>query len=102
MKILPQTKLGKVAGILMLIFLGLMITAQIIVTLQAPRNDLTVFDNLLLAINMLIAFLAAISAFIVGLISIIKQQERSVLVFIITFIGLMILLFLIGEVIVPH
>jgi hypothetical protein len=51
---------------------------------------------------MLVGMVAGISAFIVGLIAIIRQKERALLVYVATSIGMLLILFLIGEVLFPH
>lgn len=60
------------------------------------------FDNLFLTIPALLAAICAIVAFFVGLISIIKNEERSVLVFLSTLIGLLVLLWVLAEIMFPH
>jgi hypothetical protein len=45
---------------------------------------------------------AGISALIAGLVAIIRQKERSVLVFISSSIGALLVLFLAGEILFPH
>jgi hypothetical protein len=55
-----------------------------------------------LALTMLIGMVAGISAFIVGLLTIIRQKENAILVYISTAVGALLLLFLIGEIVFPH
>jgi len=50
----------------------------------------------------LIAAIAGISTFITGLLSIIKQKDPCVLVYIATIIGLFVLLFVLSELIYPN
>jgi len=101
MTFLPKTKLGKwsVSCIILLIFFFLV--AQLVVA-SGQEGGETFFDNLYISIPMLLAGISGIMALILGLISIIKSKERSPLVFIATIIGLLILVFLIGEFTVPH
>jgi len=50
-----------------------------------------------------IAFgISGIAALVTGLISMIKSQERSILVFLAVVVGLFVLTFLLGEFIYPH
>lgn len=51
---------------------------------------------------MIPAVICGIAALITGLISIIKNKERSLLVFLAVAIGLLILFFMLGEFLVPH
>jgi hypothetical protein len=55
-----------------------------------------------LALAMLIGMGFGVSAFIMGLISITRQKERALLVYIATMIGGLLILFLLGEFFFPH
>lgn len=55
-----------------------------------------------LAITMLAGFAAGISAFITGLIALIKQKDRAILVYGATVVGALLIVFLIGEIVFPH
>jgi len=57
----------------------------------------TFFSNPLFSIPALLTLVSGVLAFVFGLYSIIKQKERSPLVFVATFIGLLILAFAVGE-----
>jgi uncharacterized membrane protein HdeD (DUF308 family) len=51
---------------------------------------------------MLLAGTSGVFAFLTGLISVIRNRERSILVFLAMLIGLFVLLFGLGEIIFPH
>lgn len=55
-----------------------------------------------LALTMLAGMVTGISAFITGMLAIIRQKENAVLVYVSTLIGALLLLFLIGEIIFPE
>jgi hypothetical protein len=55
-----------------------------------------------LALAMLAGMGAGISAFIVGLLAIIRHKDNALLVYASTMIGALLILFLIGEVAFPH
>jgi hypothetical protein len=55
-----------------------------------------------LALTMLAGMVAGISAFIIGLLAIIKQKETALLVYVSTLIGALLTLFLAGEIVFPH
>jgi len=55
-----------------------------------------------LALTMLAGMVAGISAFITGLLAILRQKDNSLLVYVSTVIGALLLLFLAGEIIFPH
>jgi hypothetical protein len=53
-------------------------------------------------VALIIGLASGIAAFVTGLISIIKSRERSILVFLAVIVGLLVLIFCLGEVIFPH
>jgi len=55
-----------------------------------------------LALTMLTGMAAGILAFIVGLTAIMRQKDRALPVYAATLIGMLLILFLIGEVLFPH
>jgi len=99
---LPQTKIGKLAVCLIIAFFVLLIIENLIVKLQGPRADQTFLDNPLLALTMFSAGLSAIASFFTGIFSVIKKKERAISVLISSFIGMIVLFFVIGEFLTPH
>jgi hypothetical protein len=102
---MPKTKLGKwsiilIPAMVILIFVGTSLANSLYESV--PAGD-TFFEDIitrpLLAISMLVGFGSGISAFVTGLISIIKQKERAVLVFISTLIGAVVTFFVITQII---
>ena len=69
---------------------------------SGQRGGDTFFSNLALAITMLIAAILAVSSFFTGIICIIRNRERSILVYISAAIGFFVLLFGLAEIIFPH
>jgi hypothetical protein len=55
-----------------------------------------------LALTMLAGMLAGISAFVTGLWAIIRKKERAIAVYISSFFGVLLILFLIAEILFPH
>ena len=55
-----------------------------------------------LALTMLAGMVAGITAFITGLLAIIRKKEKAILVYLSSLIGTLLILFLIGEVLFPH
>jgi hypothetical protein len=55
-----------------------------------------------LALTMLAGMAAGVSAFIIGLLAIIRQKDKAILVYVSTAIGALLLLFLAGEIMFPH
>jgi len=105
---MPKTNLGKwsvglILGMFVLIFVGSSLTNSLYESI--PAGD-TIYADIIsrpaLAISMLVGFGAGISAFVTGLISIIKQKERALFVFGSTLIGAALTLYLICEFLFPH
>jgi hypothetical protein len=100
--VLPKTKLGKWSAGLVVLFFLLLATGMTVVSVFKQEGGETFFDNLWISIPMLSAGAAAIAAFVTGIISIWKSKERSALVFVVSLIGLLVLWFVLGEILVPH
>lgn len=104
-KILPRTILGKWSLVLIIIFIFLFIINIIIIKLLVNPSDSqkeqTLFNNPI-GISMLVVATSGILSFFTGITSIIWKRERSILVFLSTLIGLLILWFMIGEILIPH
>jgi len=54
------------------------------------------------ALSMLTGFISGIAAFFTGLISIIRKKDYSLLVFLSTILGFLMLLWILAEIIFPH
>ena len=76
-------------------------TALTIAIASGQRGGDEFFDNILLAVIGLTAVAAGVASFIIGVIGIFRQKERAWLLFITTFIGLLVTLFLLGGGTVP-
>ncbi len=98
---MPKTALGKWSVVLIIAFIVLLASFQLLVA-SRQRGGETFFSNLILAIPILIAGISGVSAFITGLSGVIRSRERSIFVYLATVIGLLVLLFGLGEVIFPH
>ena len=106
--LIPKTKLGKwsvglITAMPILFFIGMSFTDSLYESVSAGRTILEdIAQRPALALTMLAGMVAGVSAFIVGLIAIIREKERTVLVYVATSIGMLLILFLIGEVLFPH
>jgi cytochrome bd-type quinol oxidase subunit 2 len=97
----PRTTLGNWSVRLIVIsILFFLVLAAFIASGQ--RGGDTFFSNLSLALPMLIAAILAVCAFFTGILSIIKNRERAVFVFISTVIGSFVLFFMLAEILFPH
>lgn len=97
----PKTTLGKWSvGLIIIFFVSLARFYLFVVSGQ--RGGDTFFSNPTLSTPIIIAGATGVLAFLTGISSIIKQKERSILVFIATAIGLFVLLFVLGEILFPH
>jgi len=90
MQLKPQTKLGKWSIWLNAFFL---ITIAISIILVNVLGILS-YDDHWWDVTVPITFLASIIAFILGIIAIIKNKERSVLVYASVIVGLLVILFI--------
>lgn len=98
---MPKTSLGKWSVRLIIIFLSLLLIFRLLVV-AGQRGGATFFSNLWLTIPALLMVITGASAFFTGIISIIKNKERAILVYLTTAIGLLILIFCLGEILFPH
>jgi len=99
---IPKTLLGKWSVGLIVAFFLLLATGMTVVSVFRQEGGETFFDNFWISIPMLSAGAAAIAAFFTGALSIWKSKERAILVFIATLIGLIVLWFVVGEIVMPH
>jgi len=104
--IMPKTRLGKWSMWLIVIFFLLFILAQIIAAVGRSQGA---FDNgsaniyqILIPITIIPAGISGLCAFFSGIWAIIKYKERSILVFISTAVGFLVLTFVLGEFLFPH
>jgi hypothetical protein len=107
-RIIPSTILGKLSvGLIVLMPLLFIIGTSFTNSLYKPvsAGD-TIWADIVarpaLALTMVAGMVAGISAFITGLLSIIRQKDYSLLVIVSTLIGALLVLFLTGEVVFPH
>ncbi len=106
--LLPKTKLGKWSLGLIVAMPALFLVSMLFVSLlyeSVPAGNIIVEDiaeRPALALAMLAGMLSGILAFIMGLIAVSRQKERSILVYIASIIGALLVLFLLGEILFPH
>ena len=106
--LMPKTILGKWS-------LGLIVTMPVLFIIGMSFTSLlyksvsggnTILEDIarrpVLALTMLVAFVSGISAFITGLIAVIRQKERSLSVYVAVIIGTLLILFVIAEILFPH
>lgn len=103
----PKTKLGKwslglIVAMPALFFIGASLANSLYKSVPAGS---TIWEDIAgrpaLVLAMLLGMIAGILTFMVGIIAIIKQQERALLVYVATSTGMLLILFLIGEVLFP-
>ncbi len=97
--VLPKSSLGKWALGLTVAFVVLLVLHQ---TIAASVRQNPVLNpgapNQLIFLTIVASYLSGIAAFVIGLISIIKSKERSILVFLVVGIILIALLLLLAEI----
>ena len=97
----PTTKLGKTSFSLIIAFL-LFLGAFYLFVASGETGGETFFSNTLLTIPFLLAAASGIAAFFAGLVAVFKEKERSVLVYLSIILGLLVLVFITGELVAPH
>ena len=107
-RILPITTLGKLSvGLIVAMPLLFIIGSSLTNSLYkyVPAGGTVLADMAArpaLALAMLAGMAAGISAFITGLLAIIRQKDNALLVYVSSFIGALLMLFLTGEILFPH
>ena len=106
--ILPKTilgwwSLGLATAMPVLFFIGMSFTNLLYESVPAGGTILKdIVVRPALALMMLAGMVSGVSAFIIGIIAIIRQKERALLVYGATLIGALLIIFLLGELIFPH
>lgn len=86
--ILPKTKLGKYALVLIIVTIVLVAAINVLsMNIDIPTENAGFFGNMPLAVMALGAFSCAIISTITGLVAVIKNKERAVLVYLCILIG---------------
>ncbi len=107
-KILPITKLGKwsvglIVAMLILFIIGSSLTSSLYESVSSGDTILAdIAARPALALSMLAGMAAGISAFITGLLAIIRKRDNALLVYISSLIGALLILFLAAEILFPH
>jgi len=107
-RILPITTLGKwsvglIVAMPLLIIIGSSLTNSLYKSV--PAGDTILADiaaRPVLALTILAGIAAGISAFITGLLAIIRQKDNALLVYVSSFIGALLMFFLAGEILFPQ
>ena len=101
--ILGKWSLGLIIAMPLLFVIGTSFTNSLYKSVPAGNTILADIANRpALGLSMLAGFVSGMSAFITGLIAIIKQKERALLVYLSTLIGSALILFLAAEISFPH
>ena len=97
----PKSILGKLSVKLVILFF-FMLAVFYLMCASGQRGGDTFFSNLYLTIPFLIAAIAGMVAFFIGILSVIKNKDYSILVILSTIIGFLILLWCLAEILFPH
>jgi hypothetical protein len=107
-RLTPRTTLGRwsvglIVAVPILFIIGSSFTSLLYESVPAGRTILAdIAARPALALAMLAGMGAGISAFVVGLLAIVKHKENALLVYVSTVFGGLLVLFLAGEVAFPH
>ena len=103
--ILPKTTLGKWSTGLIIVAL-LMVVVSIIEVVSGSRGGVTFHVTSVWQITNLLVVVFAISSMVIGIMSIVKSKERSVLVYVATALGVLVVVLVliigIGELLVSQ
>ncbi len=99
--LLPVTRAGWWSAGLLAAFAAFLIVLFSLVAAGERGGD-EFFSNLWLALPGLGAGLSAVLAGVTAAVAIVRRGERSVLVFLVLIVGLIVALFLLGEITIPH
>jgi hypothetical protein len=108
LSITPGTTLGKwsvglIVAMSILFIIGTSFTNSLYKSVPAGGTILAdIAARPALALTMLAGMVAGISAFITGLLAIIRQKEHALLIYVSSSIGALLVLFLAGEILFPH
>ena len=100
-KFFPKTNLGKYSLGLLIIFFICLGIFFLFCRLGEKGGD-TFFSNLKLTIPYCLAAIAGITSFFTGIISVIKNKERAIIVFLSIIIGSFVLFWVLAEILFPH
>ncbi|MFH1597877.1 MAG: hypothetical protein ABIB97_02285 [Patescibacteria group bacterium] len=98
---MPKTKLGKWSVSLCGAFIVFLALFYVLVATGQRGGD-TFFSNWALTIPILLAAIGGIGGFVIGLMAIFKQRERSWLVYLAVVIGALVTFFTAAELLFPH
>lgn len=96
---MPKTNLGRWTVKLVVIFLLLLGVTQLVLSFG---QSILKSQPFFLAALVIPAGLAGILTFFTGVVSIVKKEERSWLVYVCTLVGFFVLYFVISEFVFPH
>jgi hypothetical protein len=86
----------------LLVALAVALASFRILVISGQRGGGTFFSNPFLAVPMLIAGISGIAAFITGIISIVREKERSISVYLAVAFGLAVSIVTLNQIISPH
>ncbi|MBD3253368.1 hypothetical protein GF386_06550 [Candidatus Pacearchaeota archaeon] len=103
----PKSFLGKLSVVLIIVMPILFYIGMSFVNFyeSVPAGKTIPHDIIVrpgIALPMLVGFISGITAFFIGIISIIRKKDHSILVFLSTSIGFLTLLWCLIEVLFPH
>ena len=107
-RILPNTNLGKwsiglIIAMPLLFMIGISFTDSLYQSVSAGSTILKdIIARPALALTMLAGMAAGISACITGLLAILRQKDRALLVYVSTIIGALFIVYLAAEISFPH
>jgi len=104
---LPQSCLGKWSvGLIVAMPIFFYIGMSFVIFHESVPAGRTIPQDIIVrpgvALPMLTGFFCGITAFFIGITSIIKKKDRSIFIFLATLLGFLVLLWCLAEIIFPH
>ncbi len=105
--ITPKTKIGK-RSVYLIVAMPLLFIAGSFLSVyyqNAPASD-TIWEDVInrpfLSLTMIVGMGCGLAAFVTGLMAIIREKERGILIYFSVVMGALLIFFLLGEIISPH
>ncbi len=102
LRIMPSTQLAVWSLWLIVLFVAVLASVTLTTQIFNLQGGETFTDNLFVSKPMLVAMGVAICAFVIGVLSVARYKERSLIVAIPILLGLVVVIYLLGELVITN
>ena len=104
---LPQSCLGKWSAVLIIAMPAFLYVGMSFISFyeSVPAGKTIAHDIIArpgISLSMLAGFISGIAAFFIGIVGIAKKKDRSIIIFLSTAVGFLVLLWCLAEILFPH